>query len=92
MITRKNESKIFTRDMSCECKCKFDGRKCNSNQKQNNDKCRCESKKHHLCEKDYIWNLATSSCKDGTYLASTIDNLVITCHIFIDADAKSNNE
>ena len=33
MITRKNESKIFTRDISCECKCKFDGRKCNSNQK-----------------------------------------------------------
>ena len=30
MITRKNESKIFTRDISYECKCKFDGRKCNS--------------------------------------------------------------
>ena len=32
MITGKNESK------SCGCKCKFDGRKYNSNQKWNNDK------------------------------------------------------
>ena len=29
MITGKNESKIFTKDISCECKCKFDGRKFN---------------------------------------------------------------
>ena len=24
MITRKNESKILTKDLSCECKCRFD--------------------------------------------------------------------
>ena len=29
MITGINESK---NDISCECKCKFDGRKCNSDQ------------------------------------------------------------
>ena len=39
MITEKNESKILTKDVSCECKCKFDERKCNSNQKWNNDEC-----------------------------------------------------
>ena len=38
--------------MSCECKCKFD-------RSWNNDKCRCELKKHHICEKYYIWNPAT---------------------------------
>ena len=38
MITRTSESKILTKDI-CECKCKFDGRKCNSNQLWNNDKC-----------------------------------------------------
>ena len=27
-----------------KCKCKFDGRKCNSNQKWNNDKCQSEFK------------------------------------------------
>ena len=31
-ITGINESKILTKDISCECKCKFDGTKCNSNQ------------------------------------------------------------
>ena len=33
MITEINESKILTKHVSCECKCKFDGRKCNSDQK-----------------------------------------------------------
>ena len=30
-ITEKNKSKILTKDMSCECKCNFDGRKYDSN-------------------------------------------------------------
>ena len=30
MIAGRNESKTLTKHMSCECKCKFDGRKCNS--------------------------------------------------------------
>ena len=33
MITEINESKTLVKYVSCECKCKFDGRKCNSNQK-----------------------------------------------------------
>ena len=32
LITGINESKTLTNDTSCECKCKFDGRKRNSNQ------------------------------------------------------------
>ena len=36
MITGINELKTLTKHS------KFDGRKCNSNQKWNNDKCRCE--------------------------------------------------
>ena len=35
----KNESKFLTKDISCKCKYKFDGRKCNSNQMWNNNKC-----------------------------------------------------
>ena len=27
MITEKNESKILTKDISCECKCRFDWKK-----------------------------------------------------------------
>ena len=44
MITKINELKILTKDMSYKCKYKFDCRKCNSNQKWDNDKCRCECK------------------------------------------------
>ena len=42
MITGINESKTLTKHISWECKCKFDGRKCNSNQWWNNDKYWCE--------------------------------------------------
>ena len=35
MISRINELKTLTKHISCECKYKFDGRKCNSNQKWN---------------------------------------------------------
>ena len=44
MITGINESETSTKHISCKCKCKFDGRKCNSNQWWNNNKCRCEHK------------------------------------------------
>ena len=39
MITGINESKALTNHVSCKCKCKFDGKKCNSNQWGNNNKC-----------------------------------------------------
>ena len=57
MIAGINELKTLTKHISFECEYNFDGRKCHSNQKWNNDKCRCESnnpKKHRVCEKDYI--------------------------------------
>ena len=38
MITGVNESKTFTKHMSCKCKCNFDIRKCNSDQFWNKDK------------------------------------------------------
>ena len=39
-MIRINESKSLTKHTSCKCKCKFDGGKCDSNQKWNNKKCR----------------------------------------------------
>ena len=39
MITGINNSKTLTNHISCECKFKFDGRKCNSNQWWDNTKC-----------------------------------------------------
>ena len=77
MITGINELKALTKHMSCECKCKFDGRKCNSYQQWNSNKCRCVCKKCHVREKEYIWNPARSSCENGKYLANIMNYLVI---------------
>ena len=54
MITEMNESKILTKHISCECKYKLGGTKCNSNQWWDNNKCRCKCKKHHISEKEYV--------------------------------------
>ena len=88
MITGINEQKTLTEHISCECKFKFDVRKCNSVQKWNNDKCQYECKKHTICEKDYIWNPATCSCENGKYLASVMDVSLITCDEIIESCDK----
>ena len=82
---------MLTKDISCECKCKFDGRKCNSNQWWNNDKFDVSEKKR-ICEKDYIWNPVTCSCENGKYLASIMDDSVIRCEEVINVEAKSYDE
>ena len=90
MIIGINESKTLTKCISR--KCKFDGRKCDSNQKWNNNKYRSERKNHHICEKDYIWNPATCICENGKYLASIFGYSVITCDEIIDVEAMSYKE
>ena len=97
MITWINESKTLTKHISSKCKRKFGGRKWNSNQWCNDDKCRCECKKRHVCEKDYIWNSATFSCENWKYLASIMDDSAITCDEIIeshdeDTEAKLYDE
>ena len=79
MITGMNESKILTKHISCECKCKFNRRKCTSNQWWNNNKFWCECNKHLICEKDYIWNPSTCSCENEKRLASIMDDSLFTC-------------
>ena len=86
MITEINESKVFTKRISC--KYQLDGSKCNSNHKWNNDKCQWEwknLKEYHTCRKGYIWNNATCNCENGEYWASYIDDLVITCDEVVNA-------
>ena len=55
-------------------------------------KCWCECKKHHICEKDYVWNYATCNCNYGKYLASVINDSGFTCDEIVDTEAKSNDE
>ena len=97
MNTGINESKTLTKHIPRECKCKLDGRKCNSDQWWNNDKCRCDCKKRHVCEKDYVWNPTTCSCENGKHLVSILDDSSITFDEIIesfdeDAEAKSYDE
>ena len=48
-------------------------------------------KKRHVCEKDYIWNPATRSCENGKYLASIMDDSVITCDEIIEETTFPTN-
>ena len=34
-------------------------------------------KEYHMCEKDYIWNHATCSCKNGKYVLLTEDSVTM---------------
>ena len=88
MITGINEWKTLTKYISCKCKCEFDGRKYNSDQWWNNDKFWCECIKHHVCEKDYIWNPSTCNCENGKYLASIMDDSAIMCDDVIESCDK----
>ena len=66
MIARISESKTLKKHGSCNCKFKFDDRKCNSNQKWNSNKFWCECNnpiKHHVYGKDYVWDPSTSACE-----------------------------
>ena len=68
IITRINGLTTLLRNITCDCKCEFDGRKSSSSQKWNKDLCRCEwkksSKMYTQCiQKDYVRNLSTSACK-----------------------------
>ena len=88
MIKRINKSKTLTKHISCECKCKFDGRKFSSNLNFNNDNCKLGRKntmKHHTCKKCYIQS-PTSTCtpENGKFLGSLIGDSVTTCDEIIE--------
>ena len=74
-----NKSKVLTKNVSCKCKCRNNGRKFSLDQWWNNDKYWCKYKKHHVCEKVYIGNPSTCICEKGKYFSVFIDDSVITC-------------
>ena len=83
MITGITESKTLTKNMSCKCKCKLNVTKCNSDQRWNNDKCRCECRKTHVCAKYYVWSPATCNCENGKYLAIIMDDSAIISELYV---------
>ena len=64
-ITGISEIKTLIKHIWCNGRYKFDGGKCNSNQKLNNGKGRCECKnpiKYQLCKIDYVWHVSKCEC------------------------------
>ena len=62
-MIKLNEPKTLENHISYDCKCEFDGRKRNSNQKWKEGLCRCECKnsiKYCACKKD--WNVWKKMC------------------------------
>ena len=61
-------------------------KKCNLNQKWNNNKCLCKCKnpkEYFVSQNGYFWNLARCSYKNGKY-AGSIGDSVFICDKFID--------
>ena len=75
----------------CECKCRFFGRKYNSDQWWNNDKCQCECRKGHLCDEHYICIPATCSYEYRKYLAGIMDDSAMMCDEIIELDNEETN-
>ena len=46
------------------------------------------SRKNITHVKSYIWNPSTCSCGNGKYLASIVENLMITCGEIIDSKKR----
>ena len=87
MITGISELKTLTEHISYKCECRFDDRKCNLNQKWNNDKCWCEyknPKEHQVSEKNYFWNPAICRCENGKYVGSIIGDSAVIYDEIID--------
>ena len=72
MTRNKNEDKVMTEHVSCDCKCKFNSKICNSNQKWNSKTCKCEGKNYRTCKKGYSQNRSTCICENNNHI--TIDN------------------
>ena len=49
-------------------------------------------KKHHICEKDYVWNPATCKCENEINLVSIIDDSTIICDEIINVKERNFNE
>ena len=92
MITGINKSKTLTKHILFKCECKFDNRKCNSNQKWNNKLCQCKYKNYQMCKEDCSWNPSACICEYDKYLGSIIDDSVMRCNEIINtADSVSTN-
>ena len=66
LISRTNETRHIEWHKTCKCECRLDSSVCNSKQRLNDDKCRCEYKElidKGVCDKVSIWNPRNCECE-----------------------------
>ena len=79
-----HESKVLTKDISCECKYKFHSKKCNSDQWWNNDIHQCDCK-NIIYVKKIIFGILSNDAETKT-VPTSFDEKNITCktqHFYI---------
>ena len=66
-MERINETRQIIRHGTCECVCRLTSSVCNSRQRWNGDKCRCECKEdlidNGICDKGFMWNPSNCGCE-----------------------------
>ena len=65
-MSRANKIRHIEWHETCKCKCRLDASVCNSKQRWNNDKCRCECIEligKGICDKEFVWNPNNCECK-----------------------------
>ena len=76
-MSRTNERRHIKLHETCKCICRLGNIICNSKQRWNKDKCRCECKEiidKGVCDKGYVWSPSNcgcecdKSCNIGEYL------------------------
>ena len=76
----------------CDYKCKYDGRKCNSNQKGNNNKCPCGvriQRKIVYAEHILIGILTCAFAFNSTYTKNLTNDSIVTFDGIVEAVANS---
>ena len=67
LMSRINETRQIVWHETCKCVCRLTSAVCNSRQRRNEDKCRCECKEDLInklvCNKGYIWNPSSCTCE-----------------------------
>ena len=94
-ITNTNEAKSMKKHISCDYKCQFNSKTCNSSTKWNNKTCQCECKNYHKCKKDYSWNPGTCICQNSKYFKNITKTSLTECDetiIVIDIASMKKNK
>ena len=62
ILFNKYRPLMINKDISCDCKCRFNSSVCNAEQKWNRDKCRCECGMGK-CKKGFVWDYSICRCR-----------------------------